>query len=265
MAARLRPPSRQYGVPLLASHFVHELLSPEVQKLCRMVDVVTVKGSEVPVGVYTYDCLEDQMFRTKPDPGENKKKDNAKPQQTGDKFGSYELEDVRVVLASEAAARVAKQSKDMQAVAPLDVDFAPGFLATNQGNQVKASGLKSPKRTNKLRDNKKDIDEETTEGFFLTNDSDTIDVFEMDDDLLMLRAHVKEDFTAQFSEGIKVYLEGDWMAAKKLLETANKTMAEAAPTLGGDGPCITLLNYMEARDWKAPSDWAGYRPLTSSK
>ena len=45
MAARLETSSRQYGVPLLASHFVHELLSPEVQKLCRMVDVVTVKGS----------------------------------------------------------------------------------------------------------------------------------------------------------------------------------------------------------------------------
>ena len=98
--------------------------------------------------------------------------------------------------------RVAKQSKDMQAVAPLDVDFAPGFLATNQGNQVKASGLKSPKQTNKLRDSKKDMDEETTEGFFLNNDSDTpIDVFEMDDDLLMPRM-LRRDF-CQFSEGIK--------------------------------------------------------------
>ncbi len=263
MAARLETSSRQYGVPLLASHFVHELLSPEVQNLCRMVDVVTVKGSEVPVGVYTYDCLEDQVFRTKPDEGENKKKENVKPQQSGDKFGAYELEDVRVVVASEAAARVTKHGKDMQAVAPLDVDLAPGFLATNHGNQVKVAGAKSPKQTTKLRDNKKDLDEETTEGFFLNNDSDTVDVFEMDDDLLMLRAHVKENFTTQFSEGIKVYLEGDWTAAKKLLETANKTMTEAAPTLGGDGPCITLLNYMEARNWQAPSDWAGYRPLTS--
>lgn len=263
MAARLETSSRQYGVPLLASHFVHELLSPEIQNLCRMVDVVTVKGSEVPVGVYTYDCLEDQNFRTKPDPNETKKKESAKPQQAGDKFGDYELEDVRVVVASEAAARVTKQSKDMQAVAPLDVDFAPGFLATNQGNQVKAASAKSSKQVAKLRDSKKDLDEDNTEGFFLTNDSDTVDVFEMDDDLLMLRAHVKDNFTTQFAEGIKVYLEGDWAAAKKLLEAANKLMAEAAPVLGGDGPCITLLNYMEARNWRAPSDWAGYRPLTS--
>ena len=96
---------------------------------------------------------------------------------------------------------------------------------------MKASGLKSCKQTNKLRDSKKDMDEETTpEGFFLNNDSDTIDVFEMDDDLLMLRAHVREDFITNSPEN-QVYLESDWMAAKKLLETANKTMAEATPTL----------------------------------
>ena len=44
--------------------------------------------------MYTYDCLEDQNFRTKPDQNETKKKESAKPQQAGDKFGDYELEDV---------------------------------------------------------------------------------------------------------------------------------------------------------------------------
>jgi hypothetical protein len=31
----------------------------------------------------------------------------------------------------------------------------------------------------------------------------------------------------------------------------------------GDGPSITLLEYMKERNYKAPADWAGFRPLTS--
>ena len=40
MAARLETSSRQYGVPLLFSHFVEELLSPEVKDKCRRIDVL---------------------------------------------------------------------------------------------------------------------------------------------------------------------------------------------------------------------------------
>jgi len=36
-----------------------------------------------------------------------------------------------------------------------------------------------------------------------------------------------------------------------------------APVLGGDGPSLTLLEYMEARNWTAPGDWEGFRPLTA--
>ena len=62
MAARLETSSRQYGVPLLASHFFHELMSREAQSYCRRLDVVTVKGSEVPISIFTYDCLQEQVF-----------------------------------------------------------------------------------------------------------------------------------------------------------------------------------------------------------
>ena len=62
MAARLETSSRQYKVPILMSHFFHELLSEIPQKKCRKLDVVTVKGSEVPIGIYTYDCFQEQFF-----------------------------------------------------------------------------------------------------------------------------------------------------------------------------------------------------------
>lgn len=63
MTARLETSSKQYGVPLLFSHNFYELMSPEAQSKCRKLDVITVKGSEVPIAIYTYDCLQNQHFR----------------------------------------------------------------------------------------------------------------------------------------------------------------------------------------------------------
>ena len=39
----------------MISEDTHKLLSPRVQKLCRRLDRVTVKGSEQPMSLYTYD------------------------------------------------------------------------------------------------------------------------------------------------------------------------------------------------------------------
>jgi hypothetical protein len=66
-----------------------------------------------------------------------------------------------------------------------------------------------------------------------------------------------------FAEGVNLYIAGDWLAAKIALDKANNIMAKLAPTLGGDGPCKTLLEYMAEFGPSAPSDWKGYRPLTS--
>jgi class 3 adenylate cyclase len=64
MAARLETSSRQYGVSLLASQNFYDLLSHDGQETMRRLDVVTVKGSEVPIGIYTYDTHQDQVFYT---------------------------------------------------------------------------------------------------------------------------------------------------------------------------------------------------------
>ncbi|RYG69398.1 hypothetical protein EON64_02805 [archaeon] len=49
--------SRQYGVPLLASQDFYDLLSNESQAHLRRLDVVTVKGSEMPIGMRVYGVL----------------------------------------------------------------------------------------------------------------------------------------------------------------------------------------------------------------
>ncbi len=65
MAARLETSSKQYGVPLLLSERVYEVMSSVAKEKCRRLDIVTVKGSEFPIGIYTYDCLQDQVFPSK--------------------------------------------------------------------------------------------------------------------------------------------------------------------------------------------------------
>ncbi len=269
MAARLETSSRQYGVPLLISHFVQELLSPEVQAKCRLIDVVTVKGSEVPVGVYTYDCLQDQIFKAKPEKELKRKDAEAKKLQKAN-----EKEHSMVGVLPNSAAIIAQvvstdpksamKKNNYQAMTPLDIDFADGFMASNSA--ATPDTKKTHKKGNQaMIGNQAQSEEDIPEGFFLNNTHDTTEVFDMDDDLLMLRAHVarNEDFQTAFTEGIKIYLDGDWPTAKIHLEKANKMMQRITPSLGGDGPCLTLLNYMEEREFTAPSDWAGFRPLTS--
>jgi hypothetical protein len=261
MAARLETSSRQYGVPLLFSHFVEELLSPEVKEKCRRVDVVTVKGSEVPVGVFTYDCLESQVFKVKPEPKQTGKKQAAKPTAEKEETATNTAHAVAATIAHLVSKNSVAKS-NYQAQAPVDIDFAEGFLSASSAPQESGQSMKKhgSSAALKLQD-----EEDVSEGFFCNNANDTVDIFEMDDDLLMLRAHVanNDEFDNSFTEGVKVYLDGDWGQARKLLEKANKIMAAIIPGSAGDGPCLTLLEYMEERDWKAPADWAGFRPLTS--
>lgn len=175
MSARLESSSRQYGTPLLVSQNFFDLMSVEGQSKCRRLDVVTVKGSEVPIGIYTYDCLQDQLFRSK-------------------------------------------------------------------------------------RHQKGNHDDNVTN--FYNSSADLIEVFEKDYDLVTLRKHITAEFLQEFKQGVDTYLQGDWTVARKHLEKSNELMAQV-PSKAGDGPSLTLLRYMEAYGWQAPSSWKGFRPLTS--
>lgn len=56
MASRMMSASKQYGVTILLSHAVHELLSSPCKKKLRHLDTVYVKGSNVAQKIYTYDA-----------------------------------------------------------------------------------------------------------------------------------------------------------------------------------------------------------------
>lgn len=167
MSARMETASKQYKVAILCTDDFYQLMSSAGQSKCRRLDIVTVKGSEVPIPIYTYDTLLEQTFAPRP--------------------------------------------------------------------------LKNKRALN-------------------TNDNEYSDeIWSNDPELLQLRRHITPEFERVFAEALALYLSGDWPNAKGKFEAANELMEE----WGGDGTCQTLLRYMEARDFTAPSSWKGFRPLTS--
>ena len=203
MAARLETSSKQYGVPVLISQVAWELMSPVAQNLCRKLDVVTVKGSEFPIGIYTYDCDQNANFKAPPPKGR---------------------ESIQQRRDSNEKSNDGEDDKD------------PG--SSGQLNRSLSTGV------------------------FLTNKDDAADCFEEDSDLLDLRSHVTPDFITNFQKGVSSYLAGDWSVARVFLKKSDELMAQVEG-FDGDGPSQTLLSYMGSRDWQAPADWDGYRPLTS--
>lgn len=72
MAARLEAATKQFGTVLLFSHQLKKILSDEMQKCCREIDTVTVKGSIKPMRLYTIDIDITHLEPSK-DPMSNKR------------------------------------------------------------------------------------------------------------------------------------------------------------------------------------------------
>ena len=216
MAARLETSSRQYGVPLLASHFVHELMSETAQNKCRRLDICTVKGSEVPINIYTYDCLQDQIFKR-----------NLNVAVEVDQKRSRHLASVAVHIEEQI---------NLQNVIPIDIDDSPGAFAFNQAADETYTTLATEEGTSETGAVSATGSSgaqgagvaEAPVGVFLSAAEDSVDVFERDDDLVMLRAHITPEFLEVFKEGVDTYLLGSsplsllsFFSARPFLSTHN--------------------------------------------
>ena len=244
MAARLETSSKQYGVPILVSERAQELCSEECKKLCRLLDKVTVKGSNQPIAIYTYDTLQEQMFTPK---------FIQQLDQNDEEGNNNEL------CPEELEARNEINERRKEAGLPVIPDN--GFPLHDLG----------------------DWDDETEPNYeptgalqsvpnddwrFLRNNVETEELFNDDTDLCILRRHARHDandfeFVDLFKTGVQCYLDGDWIQAKDLLVKADAMMKVRAPSLGGDGPSATLIRYINEHGPERPSWWEGFRPLTS--
>ena len=250
MAARLETASRQYGVPLLVSQAFHELLSTHTQKYLRRLDIVTVKGSETPIEIYTYDTSS-RVIKRKLSPGSNKSPNTSftqsrkisPPRRITDSAGDSTVIDDDVCLINNTS--------------PLDrspvnsVHTKMGFYKTKSSD----SDGGSKKRTKSKFFRKSSY----------SSYDDPEEVIDRDIDIVNLRAHIDEAFLDEFSKGVTKYISGDWQTAKIHLEKSNNMMLENpyVEDSKGDGPSRTILKYMANYQYKAPSKWQGFRPLTS--
>lgn len=55
LASRLEAATKQFGIPILISDNLYRLCSFKIQNYLRHIDCVTVKGSKVPMDLYTFD------------------------------------------------------------------------------------------------------------------------------------------------------------------------------------------------------------------
>lgn len=53
--------TKEYGVPLLMSGELYDLLSPTVQARCRWLDSLSVTGRDEPLDLFTFDFTQDGM------------------------------------------------------------------------------------------------------------------------------------------------------------------------------------------------------------
>lgn len=61
MASRLEAATKQYGVALLISGALHDIFTDNIKLLCREIDTVTVKGSIMPIKLFTVDINFDNL------------------------------------------------------------------------------------------------------------------------------------------------------------------------------------------------------------
>ena len=80
------------------------------------------------------------------------------------------------------------------------------------------------------------------------------ELFMYDKDLMFAYESLNIDFRQCFQLGVESYLRGEWKEAAEWLEKALCYKEE-------DGPCRTLIAFMEKFQFEKGEDWKGFREL----
>ncbi len=186
IAARLETATNIYGVDILLSGEFYDLLSDFMKRKCRKIDIVTLKGSEKPVSLYTVDI--------------NK---NIHP-------GKLTSKKDRLTLRERRSYYALKKKKLWHKYNSMKYNYTLGEIYLKQ-----SKGLRQ------------------------------------------LLKQIKSDmFYTCFEDGFNDYIDGEWKEAAQFLEKARYLDKS-------DGPTKTILDYIKSLDYKPPTNWDGYRVLTS--
>jgi class 3 adenylate cyclase len=179
MSARLEAATRQYGVTILISGQLYDHLSLDLKEICRHIDTVEVKGSKIPLRLYTIDVNLDLRPSTK-----------------------------KYILTP-------RQRKE----------------------------LYENKRSDLLRD----LEEYGNITHLVLAKRSFRD---------LLHTKIPKKFTKLFPKAMNLYIKGDW-------EEAAPMFYECGNIYPSDKPTRIIIEYIRDHNFKAPSDWKGFRTLTS--
>lgn len=80
-------------------------------------------------------------------------------------------------------------------------------------------------------------------------------MWEEDDDLIIMRSAVSKSFIKEFSIALQDYLDGKWTEAIAGLKRAQDLKGSI------DGPCQVLIEFIQSEGGVAPANWPGFREL----
>ena len=116
IAARLESATKQFGVNLLISDTLYDKCSSDMKKICRYIDCVKVKGSELPLKLYTIDVNLDlkvgDMKKVKYASIREKRRRFAEKKELFKKEIDYEKSVAKVVLAKSSYMELLKTKRN---------------------------------------------------------------------------------------------------------------------------------------------------------
>jgi class 3 adenylate cyclase len=297
MAARLESASNIYGLDLLFSQPFYDLLSPAVHEMTRLVDTVTVKGSLVPMNLYTFDVFlatddvesddeEEQAGRrgSKGGIGLGRKSHKESINGRGSIMKTSLQRRYSVDMDGDSASlpprRRSKSRHDSQdnhdgkaillnalnkhsskRVGSLGVsESVRGRTprAARSSREIKSKDTKPSKRARP--DGQQIGPEHDAPEIVITAGPSGVGLSEVEvvEALKAIQLGLPSGFVATYNQATRLYKAGDWAKSRAYLLECQHMVPE-------DGASKEIMDFMKETDFVAPSSWKGFRPLNRKR
>ena len=268
LSSRLSMLCHHYRLPLLFSSSFYALLGVDVQKRCRRVDVVSVKGSRKPVGIYTFDVdfgEVDEMERARVEEwlkeggpasgcavgsssavgGSGSKPAAGAHESYDERMRRRQVKEIDDIMRQ--LNRITKRKPTRAAAPP-----SPGSVHSSDEDEEGHPRSRAGRRASAPSVPSAALSRSSSSSN-LSNHSPLLP--SLPDLLAAVQSHLPPAFIPLYNAACSCYLDGDWRSAGRLL-------VRVLTLRSGDGPSQLLLKVMAKEGFRAPTGWKGYRVLT---
>ena len=278
LSSRLSVLCHHYHLPLLFSSAFYALLGVEVQKRCRKVDVVSVKGSRRPVGIYTFDIdFGDVTDMERGRREEREREERDREGKGGDVEESGREPSRAVAVGHHASFDERMRRKQVKEIEEIMRELSKATQRTKrreEGEGRKEGGGEKGGEVEEGKDREAEASDErhgghrrasapdlpVGSGLQRSSSSSNLSSHSpllpsLPHLLSSLQSHLPPAFIPLYNAACSCYIDGDWRSAGRLL-------VRVLNMRSGDGPSQLLLKVMAKEGFRAPTGWKGYRALT---